>query len=105
MENKSPFSFRKLKIVLISVLFLSPVMVWGVWVIEQQKIDVHTHQIVKRFMCICSMDCGLKLSECSCPQKGGALEKKAYIGRMVKEGFSDAEIVDSFRKKYGGLIE
>ena len=39
------------------------------------------------------------------PSKRGRVKKKAYIGRMVKEGFSDAEIVDSFRKKYGGLIE
>lgn len=104
MKNKSQFGFKKLKIMGIFVLLLSPVIAWGVWIAGQQKIDVRAHQIVKRFMCICSMNCGLKLSECSCPQKGGALEKKAYIGRMVRDGFSDAETVDSFNKKYGGLI-
>ena len=102
MKKKRNLIFKKLKILSIFALFLGPILVWGIATVGEQRIDMRTHQIVKRFMCICSMNCGLKLSECSCPQKGGALEKKTYIRSMVKEGFSDAEIVERFHKKYGG---
>lgn len=103
-KKRQPF-FEKLKIAGIFFILMSPVIAWGIWTVGEQKIDVRTHQIVKRFMCICSMKCGLTLTSCDCPQKGGALEKKAYIRSMVKEGFSDAVIIERFYKKYGGLID
>lgn len=77
----------------------------GIWMVRVQKSDKRINEIAKHFNCICEMNCNLTVAACSCKEKNGAVEKKAFIRNLLKEGKSNAEIMTLFNQKYGGLIE
>lgn len=61
-------------------------------------------KIGKKFRCICPMNCSLTVAECPCHEPGGALERKAYLISLFKQGHREGEIIDLYNQKYGGFI-
>ncbi len=108
MKNKNKFknpTFNKVAVVSGGALVAGLLIAGAISLARIQDEGRRVSLIARQFMCICNMNCGLKLSACSCKEPQGALEKKAFIRSQLKEGKSNPEIMALFNQKYGGLIK
>lgn len=105
--NKKAKRFDRLRSVLgIGVGVGTLIMMISLAVYEGKKHDedMLVEKIARKFHCICPMNCSLTVAECPCNEPGGALERKAYLRSLFKQGRREGEIVDLYNQKYGGFI-
>lgn len=105
MRKKTSELTKKIKFIGAVIVVLGLAVGGGIWMVRAQESDRRINEIAKHFKCICEMNCNLTVAACTCKEKNGAVEKKAFIKDLLKEGKSNSEIMVLFNQKYGGLIE
>ena len=72
--------------------------------IADGSVEKQVQRVASEFKCACG-GCGeLPLIICDCDMPKGAVEEKAFIRKMLQEGFSTDRVIQLVDEKYGHKI-